>query len=196
MSFWQWLEAADKKLFSLINYQAAVPFLDGSMEALRNAYTWIPLYVFMLYWVLTHARKWAWQFSLLTIACFGITDYTSSGILKPLIGRMRPCYDASLQLVIRKLEGCGGMYSMPSSHASNHFGLATFWFCAIYYITGKRWYWLYLWAFLISYAQIYVGKHFPLDTLAGAGLGSITGYGMARLFHHWQRNRLPVRSLL
>lgn len=188
MSLWNWLAAADKKIFSLINYYAAVPFLDLPMEALRNAYTWIPLYVFMLYWLITYAKKYAWQFALLTIVSFACTDYISSGILKPLIGRSRPCYDTTLGFAIRKLEGCGGVFGMPSSHAANHFGLATFWFCAIFYITGNKWYWLYLWAFLICYAQIYVGKHFPLDILAGAGLGSLTGYILARIFYKWQFN--------
>jgi membrane-associated phospholipid phosphatase len=30
---------------------------------------------------------------------------------------------------------------------------------------------LYLWAFLISFAQVYVGVHFPLDVIGGAILG-------------------------
>lgn len=186
MSGWQWLEAADKKLFTLINFYASAPFLDLPMRILRHAYTWIPLYVFMLYWIIRYARKRAWQFALLSLCSFGCTDWISSGVLKPLIGRMRPCYDQTLRLVIHKLEGCGGIYSMPSSHASNHFGLATFWFCAIYYMTGKRWWWLYVWALLVCYAQIYVGKHFPLDILAGAGLGTLIGYIMASIFYRWQ----------
>ena len=186
MSLWEWLIAADKKLFSAVNFYAAASFLDLPMRALRNAYTWIPLYVFMLYWIIRYAQQRAWQFALLTLCSFGCTDWISSSVLKPLIARSRPCYDQTLRLAIHKLEGCGGLYSMPSSHASNHFGLATFWFCAIYYMTGKRWWWLYIWAFLIGYAQVYVGKHFPMDILAGAGLGTLTGYIMARIFHRWQ----------
>ncbi|MBE7173104.1 MAG: phosphatase PAP2 family protein [Williamsia sp.] len=186
MSLWQWLEALDKKAFSAINFYGALPFLDLPMRVLRNAYTWIPLYVFMLYWLIRYAKERAWQFALLTVCSFACTDYISSSILKPLVGRKRPCYDQTLNMVIHKLEGCGGMYSMPSSHASNHFGLATFWFCAIFYMTGKRWYWLYLWALLVCYAQIYVGKHFPLDILAGAGLGTLIGWILARVFYRWQ----------
>ncbi len=186
MSLWQWLEAADKHLFTVINSEASSPALNLPMRALRYAYTWIPLYAFMLYWLLRHARKWAWQFALLTLICVGLTDFISSGILKPMIGRSRPCYDPSLERIIHRLEGCGGVFSMPSSHAANHFGLATFWFCAIFYMTGRRWYWLYLWAMLICYAQIYVGKHFPLDILAGAGLGSAIAYVLALVFRRWQ----------
>ena len=186
MSFWQWLEAADKHLFTFVNATAATPVLDLPMRAMRYAYTWVPLYVFMLYWLLRYGRRWAWQFTALTLVSFGLTDWISSSVLKPLVGRLRPCYDVSLQQTIHKLEGCGGQFSMPSSHASNHFGLATFWFCAIFYMTGRRWYWLYVWALVVCYAQVYVGKHFPLDILAGAGLGTGIGYTLARMFHRWQ----------
>lgn len=186
MSIWQWLEAVDKQAFSAINFYGSVRFLDLPMRILRNAYTWIPFYMFMLYWLVRYAKDRAWQFALLTLCSFTATDAISSRLLKPFFARSRPCYDQTLRLVIHKLEGCGGVYSMPSSHASNHFGLATLWFCAIYYMTGKRWWWLYLWAFLICYAQIYVGKHFPLDILAGAGLGTLTGWILAHIFYRWQ----------
>lgn len=74
---------------------------------------------------------------------------------------------------------------MPSSHASNHFGLATFWFFVIKETLNRKWYWLWLWAFIIGYSQIYVGVHYPGDIVTGAllgiGIGSFTCY----LFRGW-----------
>ena len=78
---------------------------------------------------------------------------------------------------------------MPSSHASNHFGLAMVWFWVILYLKGKRWNWVWFWAGIICYAQVYTGKHFPLDIAAGAVLGIITGTCMAKLFEFWYVNR-------
>ena len=40
----------------------------------------------------------------------------------------------------------------------------------------KKWIYLaYVWAFLIAYAQVYVGVHYPLDVLGGAVLGILVG---------------------
>jgi undecaprenyl-diphosphatase len=72
---------------------------------------------------------------------------------------------------------------MPSAHAANHFGLATFWFLSIATMSGKKWYWLWIWAFLVCYAQVYVGKHYPLDIAFGAGVGALTGFLVHKLFN-------------
>lgn len=128
-------------------------------------------------------------FLIISGLTFAITDYTSASILKPLFERLRPCYDTSLSGKINILEDCGGQYSMPSSHASNHFGLAILWYWVIRFLTGKKWNWVWLWAAVICYAQVYTGKHFPFDIVAGALLGIITGTCMAKVFEYWHTNR-------
>lgn len=185
MTTWDWILSVDKDVFSFIHSTAAVPALDWFMKMLREAFTWIPLYAFMLYYCFKYFGKMALPFLLCSAACFGITDYTSASILKPMLERPRPCYDDSLQPLLRNLVGCGGKYSFPSSHAANHFGLATFWFWSIYLVRGKRWYWLWAWAFAIGYAQIYVGKHYPLDIIGGAILGWLAGMLMLKIFEFW-----------
>lgn len=191
MGFWEILVAIDKNVFTFINVDASAPWLDGFMKLLRTATVWIPLYAFMVYWVIRFGRPYAWQFILLTIVTFAFNDFVSAKVLKPWIERPRPCYDAELQLVMRSLVGCGGQYGFPSSHAANHFGLAMFWFYSIQLIRGQRWYWLWIWAFMIGYAQVYVGKHYPLDIVGGAVMGIISGGLLARLFRVW---RFPQKS--
>jgi membrane-associated phospholipid phosphatase len=186
MNLLELLDVLDKNLFKFIHADAAIPLLDGFFKLLREALTWVPLYAFMLYWIIRFGRSYAWPFVLLTVVTFAVTDYSSSSIFKPLFMRERPCYDAGLQDVIRGLIGCGGRNSFPSSHAANHFGLAAFWFRCIYLVQGKKWHWLWVWAFMIGYAQIYVGKHYPLDILAGAVLGYAVGMLMALIFERWQ----------
>ena len=185
MSLWEWLLHLDTILFSFIHTEAVIPGLDWFMKSLRNAFTWVPLYAFVVYWVFRYGKNYAWPFILLTIVTFAITDFTSAGILKPLLSRTRPCYEPELQPIIRGLVGCGGQYSFPSSHASNHFGLAAFWFWSIYLIRGRKWHWLWLWAFAIGYAQVYVGKHYPLDIIAGGIFGFFIGTLCAKIFERW-----------
>jgi membrane-associated phospholipid phosphatase len=188
----EWLISADKQCFRFIQLHLTGAWLDPVMMLIRNPLTWIPLYAFMLYWILRNDRKSAIRFILLTLITVGITDYTASEWLKPLFGRWRPCYDPEMQGLLRGLITCGGLYSFPSNHATNHFCMAAFWFGAVWRIKGKKWYWLWAWAALVCFAQVYVGKHFPLDVLGGAIYGTTIGSGGAWLFRQlprfrWQR---------
>lgn len=187
MGFFEWIDGLDRVAFTAVQrYAAAYAWQDNLMLLLRNATTWIPLYLFILIWVLRNARSHAFTFIVLTIATFAFCDFVSAGLLKPLVGRLRPCYDVNMAATVRELVGCGGRFSFPSSHAANHFGLAAFWFFAIRHVTGKRWYWLWFWAALICFAQVYVGKHFPMDVISGALLGILVGLTSATIFKHWQ----------
>ncbi|HEX8357334.1 MAG TPA: phosphatase PAP2 family protein [Segetibacter sp.] len=175
----------DRKLFYVINNQLSLSRLNPVMLLLREAYTWIPVYLFFLIFYYLNCRKFFMPFVLLTVLTFTITDFTSASILKPLFARFRPCHDPAMQLQINNISGCGGLFSMPSSHASNHFGLSAFWFLVIKHTLGRRWFLLWVWAFVIGYAQIYVGVHYPGDILAGALLGIATANFTFRLFKKW-----------
>ncbi len=185
MYFFDWLDHIDKIAFTFIHRDMSARWLDFIMLLLRNQYTWVPLYIFMLYWAFRLDRSTALKFVCLTLLTFAITDFTSGTVLKYHFERLRPCYDEDMTTVIRGIIGCGGKYSFPSSHASNHFGLATFWFFTILYVKQQRWYWLWFWAFAIGLAQVYVGKHFPLDIVGGAALGIFSGLLVFKLFEAW-----------
>jgi undecaprenyl-diphosphatase len=75
---------------------------------------------------------------------------------------------------------CGGQYGFASSHAANAFALAT----GLWLLLGQqyRWLgWLFLWAIAVAYSRIYVGAHYPLDVLAGAGIGVLMAWLSAGL---------------
>lgn len=177
----------DKDLFTFIHTAFAVPFWDRLMLFIRRAEVWIPLYSGLLYWIITKHRRFAVAFVVCTLLTFAITDFVSASIIKPYLQRLRPCHDPQLAAIIRPIISCGGLYGLPSSHASNHFGLACFWTLSIARITGKRWRWLWWWAAAICIAQVYVGKHFPGDVLAGALFGTLVGYLMYWLFIKWTK---------
>lgn len=189
LDFFSALDAIDRGIFLRIHSREAHPTLDAIMLALRNPLTWIPLYAFMLYWFYTRMRRAFWPVFTGTLILLLLTDQASAHILKPWIGRLRPCHDEALQPHVRNLLGCGGQFGMPSSHATNHFGLAAYWFMVKSGLRRAGWWWLWIWAFAISYAQVYVGKHYPGDVIVGALLG--TGLGM--ITYYVLRRRLGQR---
>lgn len=184
-----WLIHIDKQVFVFVQTHLTATWLDGIMLAIRNPYTWIPFYIYMLYWVLRRGKITALKFICCSIICITITDFSSAHIFKPLFERLRPCYDTDTAAIVRGIVGCGGKFSFPSSHASNHFGLAAFWYYSIRLLTGQKWRLLWIWAFVISFAQIYVGVHFPLDVTGGGLLGFFTGWALSRLFLYWTKSQ-------
>lgn len=128
------------------------------------------------------------------IMTFAIADSTSSSLIKPEVMRIRPCNDVVFKDQIKLRVRCGSGYSFPSSHATNHFALGMF-LLVIFYKRWKPIIWLSLgWAASISYAQIYVGVHYPIDILAGAILGSIIGIVTATVFLYFQPNSPTVKE--
>ncbi|UAY51868.1 phosphatase PAP2 family protein [Ferruginibacter albus] len=80
-----------------------------------------------------------------------------------------------------------GNNSFPSGHATSAFALATI--LAIN-IKNKWWGLLFLlFAISIAYSRVYVGDHFPVDTLGGSMVGVLT----ALLIHQLTLNRFYIK---
>ncbi len=184
---------ADKWLFHKINSQWTIGFLDNLYPWWRESNTWVPFYVFLLAFMLLNFRKNAWPWVLFALFNVLLSDQISSTFFKHTFMRLRPCADGSLDFPVRLLlDHCSGGFSFTSSHATNHFGFAMF----IYKTLGAfvpKWKWpLFLWAASISYGQIYVGVHYPLDVIVGALLGCLLGYAVAGIYNRRMANHYPL----
>jgi undecaprenyl-diphosphatase len=174
----------DHWLFSKINQQWTSSFADGVLPFLRQAEMWVPFYLFLLVFVTLNFRKKGWWWACTLIMTGIISDLVSSHLIKELVFRYRPCQDPSMTDQVRTLViYCPQSSSFVSSHACNHFAVATFIFLTLKQTSGW-WRLIFLWAFSISYAQVYVGVHFPIDVICGGILGCIIGYGMTRFFNN------------
>src|SRR3954452_8773312 len=94
------LVEADRAVLYLVNKKLSFSQLDQLMLLLREAITWIPLYLFFMLFFYANCRKYFLPIVLLTLITFSITDFTSASIFKPLIGRLRPCHDENLNFVL------------------------------------------------------------------------------------------------
>ena len=165
----------DYALFYFINHNLANSFFDFLCPILREKWVWTPFYALIAwYFYKSYGTKVLWL-ALLAIVTIVLSDQISSTIIKPIFHRLRPCHNSALTATIRLvIHDCGSGFSFVSSHAANHFALATFF---SFIINHKR-KWvpvLYLWAASIAFAQVYVALHYPVDVMGGALLGIIIG---------------------
>lgn len=165
----------DEHLFHLINQGLQNAFFDWMMPWLRNKLTWVPLYLFLGAFLVINFRRTGLFIILLAGLTVGVSDFSNSQLLKKGIKRVRPCHIYKAPEEMNLLVPCGGGYSFPSSHAANHFALATV--LTLLLSPVFRWIgWpLFLWAFAVAFAQVYVGVHYPLDVLCGALVGVAIG---------------------
>lgn len=169
------LKNIDYTIFHFINQTISNYFFDVVMTTLRQATTWIPLYIFLGMYLINKYKLEALKYALYIVLAFALADYISAGILKPLICRLRPCHSSTLKVHL-VLSHCGGKWSFPSTHATNHMSMALSIILAN--IFSKKWinYLWIIWALMIGFAQIYVGVHYPSDVVGGFILGAILAF--------------------
>lgn len=142
--------------------------------------TWIPLFLlFIVLFFRNFSKRYAYyqigSMLVLTLFITLITFATKIGIK-----RIRPCYDESINAMLRILKTPSD-YSFFSGHASSSFALATLAFLLLR--SKVRWAWFFLaWPLLFSYSRIYVGVHYPTDILVGALIGVTLAVVVYRIF--------------
>ena len=166
----------DRQAFFLINHAGQNRLFDTLMPLFRNAYFWAPFYTFLLIFVVINFKKNVLLWILFSLLLVTLTNYISSDFIKHFIFRLRPCNDTSLIPPARLLLSYKPQSSgFTSSHATNHFGFAIFVIMTLGNIMGRWKYAFLFWAASISYGQVYVGVHYPLDVLFGGLLGALIG---------------------
>ena len=179
----EFLNGIDTALFLFFNVTLANPVTDLIMPVITSEWLLRILYAVavVLLLIFGNARlRWVVLFSVLVLV---VTDQVSAGLLKPMIGRLRPCHTLDS---INLLVDCGGGKSMPSSHAANAFGQAML-FALLY----RRWAWpLLVFAALVAISRVFVGVHYPFDVLIGTIIGAGAGYLGA-----WSANKYLQRRL-
>ncbi|TAD92382.1 MAG: phosphatase PAP2 family protein [Bacteroidetes bacterium] len=179
-TFWQTLEYYDQTLLFYINQRGANALFDAVLPWCRQPNLWAPLYLFLVALAMVNMGKKGWYWLFFAVLTIVISDQISSSIFKPLFARLRPCADPVIMPYIKlRLARCSGAFSFTSSHAANHFAVAAFATLTLRPFTGKGIKWLFAWAALVCYAQLYVGVHYPLDVLGGAAIGLASGAATA-----------------
>ena len=165
----------DKDIFIHLNSLGS-PTFDKAWMIISDKKSSIPLYILLIYLLKKNQNLKNFITSLFFIGLLILFTDQISGFFKDFFERLRPCHDSSINASIRTVkESCGGLYSFFSSHASNSFALASF----FYFLMAKKNKYiklLFVWALIVSYSRIYIGVHYPLDIVCGTLFGLFSGY--------------------
>jgi undecaprenyl-diphosphatase len=170
-TFPPWISSWDSSLFVLINQSFSIPILDLFMSIVTHGgSTVFWLVVAFLLWFYDRRRE------AVLLAVSIILGGALFLFLKFFIDRPRP-YQVIAGSRVLTVEGGS---SFPSGHSKNVFSAAV--------ILGKsragRWrVLLYAFAVVVSLSRIYVGLHYPFDTLVGA----LAGYVIAKITLRYER---------
>ena len=181
-------------IFYFFNHTIASPFMDSFMDLMTNVHYWYGLYIFGGIFLIWKYKWHGFRMVLGAVVLVAFTDSLDHYILKPWIGRLRPCaLLANGQHVISWVRLPIGMKwdpSFPSAHALNNFAIATFFSTIFQHKRPVRF--LFLVAFIISIGRIYEGVHYPSDIVGGALIGMLIGLGFAGLSEYLEE-RLKLK---
>ncbi len=167
------LQQLDVDVLVWINHSFKGNRMDAVMLFCSHKFTWIPWYALLLFLLYKSNPKRIWVNLILIACCIALADQLASGLLKPLVARLRPCNnpEVSMQLLLIK-DVCGGSYGFVSSHAANVFALFFFFLLKNVFQSVKTMVYILLtWAVIVSLSRVYLGVHYPGDVLCGALVG-------------------------
>lgn len=171
----EFLNGIDHSLFLFLN-GLHNEFWDKVVIIATKGIVWLPVYLAFLYLVI---RKFGWK-TLIVIVFAALTVLISDQLcelVKNMAQRLRPSHEPGLTVHLVNAYK-GGEWGFYSAHASNSFSVAIF----LIVLLCRHYRYVYipalLWALLLSYTRIYLGVHFPGDTLTGMIIGSLIGWGM------------------
>lgn len=177
----------ERHLFFVLNGSDS-PFLDNLMWTYTRPIAWMPLFLFLIFMMF---YKTSYKEAILTLVLFllvfGISDFVSSSVFKPLFHRFRPTHYPGFEEYIDIVRNYrGGKYGFISGHACTSFGIATF----ISLVFRYKWVTItsMLWASINSYSRIYLGVHFISDIVAGAIVGAMIAFLFFELYK-WVRRK-------
>lgn len=184
------------RVFRLLNEKAANPVLDFIMPIVTDfRRSRIALILVWAALVLFGGNRGRWV-ALMLIPLVAATDQLSASVIKPLVGRSRPCEVLGSIHLWYGLEGWittpaevvrsyKSSFSFPSSHATNITGAMLFLGLAF----RKTLLPLLIVAVLVSWSRVYIGVHWTSDIIVGMALGALLGWLAWTLFRELYGNR-------
>lgn len=171
----------DRELLVFLNNLGSINF-DPVWLILTDKLFYIPFFIYILYVLNRSFGFKKFIIILLTISLLIFITDQFTNLIKDFFERLRPCRDDSINYLLRSIDVRCGKYGFFSAHAANSMAISTLIYKLLRFEKLKLLkILLFSWVIIFSYSRIYLGVHFPLDSI----FGLLTGFVFGQIFYNF-----------
>ena len=159
---------------------------DPLWVSITDKFTFLPLFILIIFFLFKKNGTKGLLVILLFISVLILFTDQFTNVVKDFTQRLRPCRLDELQGLLRDIDIRCGKYGFFSAHAANSISVTIFIINCIDESVKKFLKpVLILWVMIFSYSRIYLGVHYPLDTIFGLSFGIFSGFLFKYLYNYF-----------
>lgn len=159
---------------------------DPLWVSITDKFTFLPLFILIIFFLFKKNGTKGLLVILLFISVLILFTDQFTNVVKDFTQRLRPCRLDELQGLLRDIDIRCGKYSFFSAHAANSISVTIFIInCVDESVKKFLKPVLILWVMIFSYSRIYLGVHYPLDTIFGLSFGIFSGFLFKYIYNYF-----------
>ena len=159
---------------------------DPLWVSITDKFTFLPLFILIIFFLFKKNEIKGMLVILLFISVLILFTDQFTNVVKDFTQRLRPCRLDELQGLLRDIDIRCGKYGFFSAHAANSISVTIFIInCVDESVKKFLKPLLILWVIIFSYSRIYLGVHYPLDTIFGLSFGIFSGFLFKYLYNYF-----------
>jgi len=159
---------------------------DPLWVSITDKFTFLPLFILIIFFLFKKNGTKGLLVILLFISVLILFTDQFTNVVKDFTQRLRPCRLDELQGLLRDIDIRCGKYGFFSAHAANSISVTIFIInCVDESVKKFLKPVLILWVMIFSYSRIYLGVHYPLDTIFGLSFGIFSGFLFNYLYNYF-----------
>ena len=159
---------------------------DPLWLSITDKFTFLPLFILIIFFLFKKNGTKGLLVILLFISFLILFTDQFTNVVKDFTQRLRPCRLDELQSLLRDIDIRCGKYGFFSAHAANSISVTIFIInCVDESVKKFLKPLLVLWVMIFSYSRIYLGVHYPLDTIFGLSFGVFSGFLFKYIYNYF-----------
>ena len=159
---------------------------DPLWVSITDKFTFLPLFILIIFFLFKKNGTKGLLVILLFISILILFTDQFTNVVKDFTQRLRPCRLDELQGLLRDIDIRCGKYGFFSAHAANSISVTIFIInCVDESVKKFLKPVLILWVMIFSYSRIYLGVHYPIDTIFGLSFGIFSGFLFKYIYNYF-----------